>query len=195
MAISSTKAGPQPSLHDVMNALVRDEPYLVPARPLSMPALEEALVMLDPLLAGLQKQMLNATADYERVRTKHGKNDFISHIASDRLDSARCAFQTRLLELKSQRHVLIEARALMRETAEAADIARRNRALACLQRWKLAMDEECARIFDRKKRAKKAEDNYYFYMLFWLVLCSPIPDNVWNLSRRFSNVSALTEAA
>ncbi len=74
----------------------------------------QAFIQLDPTLASLHKQYLDAKAQYESLIAAHGKGDAMAEIAADMMDSAWCAMQTRLLEVRAEPAMMHEAQAMMR---------------------------------------------------------------------------------
>ncbi len=55
----------------------------------------------DPILASLIKQYLNASRQHKGLLRSHGTQDAMVEVAADMVDSAWCALQTRLLELRA----------------------------------------------------------------------------------------------
>lgn len=78
----------------------------------------EAFSALDPLLADLQKQYLDAKAQRVQAVREFGADDAMSDMAAWAEDSAWCAVQTRYMELRSDRALMREAQAMMRESEE-----------------------------------------------------------------------------
>ena len=77
---------------------------------------EEALLALDPLLAALRKQSLEASACLSRLRKSRGANDSMTRVARDMADSAKSAFETRMIELRCDPKIMATARRMMRES-------------------------------------------------------------------------------
>lgn len=75
----------------------------------------EAFARLDPLLADLHKDFLNTKKNYDTLAARFGADDAMALVAADSMDSAWCAMQTRLLELRAQRILMHRAQRLMRE--------------------------------------------------------------------------------
>jgi hypothetical protein len=59
-----------------------------------------AWIAVDPLLAHLHKQLVDAKAAHARLAARHGKKDAMTDVANDVVDSAQCAVDTRLIELR-----------------------------------------------------------------------------------------------
>lgn len=64
---------------------------------------ESAFRALDPTLAQLHKDLVREQAIYEQTMREYGAEDPMLDVIADQLDSARSAYETRLLELKSER--------------------------------------------------------------------------------------------
>lgn len=115
-------AGGAQTLHQTMNNVVKslDEFDLRPQGELNREPLSEleAFARLDPLLAHLNKQYLNAKAEHAELRRLNGADDPMAEIAADMEDSSWCAMQTRYLELRRDGEKMREAQRLMREEAE-----------------------------------------------------------------------------
>lgn len=69
---------------------------------------------VDPLLADLHKQFLDARANHIRLTRLRGAKDPMADVANDMADSAQCAFETRLLELRRDEDSKAMVLALMR---------------------------------------------------------------------------------
>jgi len=81
----------------------------------------EAFMQLDPLLAQLHKQFLEAKIYRKELSAANGPNDPMTEVALDMEDSAYCAFQTRYIELRQVRDMMARAQRLMRDSAEDAE--------------------------------------------------------------------------
>lgn len=75
----------------------------------------EAFIRLDPVLADLNKQFLDAKSNHQKAAQKHGCRDCLTEIAGEREDSAWCAMQTRYIELRRQREMMERAQRMMRQ--------------------------------------------------------------------------------
>lgn len=84
----------------------------------------------DMLLAQLYKEYMDARAVHQRLMRSHGTHDPMTDVAEDRADSARCAFETRMLELRRRseeeegRRLAIKRLRAMREEVEALEESR-----------------------------------------------------------------------
>lgn len=111
----------------------------------------------DPLLADLHRRYLEALACHRKVIRENGPHDAMTVVAADMLDSARCAVQTRMIELVGERA------AEARNTAETQHVARRAAALEAAQ---VRAD------LDRCRKARRDEEDYniffWFAMLYWV---------------------------
>jgi hypothetical protein len=68
----------------------------------------------DDLILSLFKDYLNAKADYQSALLSHGSNSPLAEIAADHADSAWCALQVRIYELKQSRAATARAEMLER---------------------------------------------------------------------------------
>jgi len=74
-------------------------------------------IAVDPLLADLHKHLVDAKSDRARVCARHGEDDPMADIANDIADSAQCAVDTRLIELRRNEESKAMVAALMRKSA------------------------------------------------------------------------------
>jgi hypothetical protein len=84
----------------------------------------------DPILASLIKQYLNASRQHKGLLKSNGSQDAMVEVAADMVDSAWCALQTRLLELRAaegqareERHVAYSLASPKPEQPQAAPSA------------------------------------------------------------------------
>lgn len=110
------------SLHQIMNEMasrvdaIHPEPKdLRPSNPLSE---LEAFIQIDPLLASLQKDYLDAKSQRVELVALYGGEDAMVEVIMDMEDSAWCAMQTRFLELHDERELMERAQRLMRRAEE-----------------------------------------------------------------------------
>lgn len=124
------------SLHDTMNDMVQDLPAPKPGAPVELDE-ADALESLDPLLAGLKKQKAEANAHFERLLKLRGGDDPMTNVSADMLDSARTAYETRLIELQQDRRTMAIARRMVKESRAA--IVHAERRTAALQRLRMEL--------------------------------------------------------
>lgn len=74
----------------------------------------EAFSQLDELLDDLNKQYLDAKAYCQQLVAQFGKDDAMVNVAMDMEDSAWCAMQTRYLEVRLSRVMMLEVQSMMR---------------------------------------------------------------------------------
>jgi hypothetical protein len=79
---------------------------------------ESAFRALDPTLAQLHKDLIREQALYEQTMREYGAEDPMLDVIADQLDSARSAYETRLLELKSERGMAAKGLSLYRSPQE-----------------------------------------------------------------------------
>jgi len=90
------------SLSDVLNDLAGGRAAALAQEMGALsPVSEEALfIEQDAVLASLNREYLYARAHHDAARREHGADSPMADIAADALDSAWCAMQTRLMELR-----------------------------------------------------------------------------------------------
>ena len=158
------------SIQDVM----RDVAAHVEAAPAPQPKLSkkqsltelDAFVLMDPLLADLQKDFLDTKARYEELIRKNGQDDPMAQVAADMQDSAWCAMQTRYLELREQRILMRKAQRLMREhdlEEEKAEEKKRREKLTIWLQQLYAL---------RKQQRKKSGISAFALLVFYLFVNS-----------------------
>lgn len=79
---------------------------------------ESAFRALDPALAQLHKDLIREQAIYEQTIREYGADDPMLDVIADQLDSARSAYETRLLELKAERGMAAKGLSLYRSPQE-----------------------------------------------------------------------------
>lgn len=97
--------------------------HIVEAAP---PVLNElqAFLIIDPLLAGLHKEYLDAKDNRCKSEKDFGKDDPMTDMALLVEDSAWCAMQTRYMEVRADRALMTQALGLMEEERLKAKIKR-----------------------------------------------------------------------
>lgn len=131
------------SVQDVMNKMAGRVDALLDQRedgrrkasPAS--ALQEEIriwMAVDALLANLHKQYLDAKMHHARLAQRHGKGDPMEEVAADMAASAKCAVETRLIELRHSTEAKLAFQAMIRreyaaqeEMLAAAEQARASR--------------------------------------------------------------------
>ena len=82
----------------------------------------DAFIAIDPTLAGLNKEYLEAR-DYRRELVRiNGCDDPMAEVAADMEDSSWCAMQTRYLMLRERRELMEQAQRLMRQSEEKIEL-------------------------------------------------------------------------
>jgi hypothetical protein len=143
-------------------------------------------VSVDPLLADLHKQYLDARINHTRVRDKHGSRDPITDIASDMEDSTQCAVETRLIELRQS----AEAKALLQAIIRKAHAVREDE-LVAVER---ARSSRYWKQFALRKasRATARGQNSFFMMIIGLLMLQQLTDQAslhLHIADIFSRVS------
>jgi hypothetical protein len=110
----------QQSLSDIMNQMVtRLEDIQATDKPFAHALTEiEAFTKLDDTLESLNKQYLDARLQRKELVALYGGDDAMVEIAIDMEDSAYCALQTRYIEVRQNRDMMVKAQRLMRDAEE-----------------------------------------------------------------------------
>lgn len=101
-----------------LDAICADDPKKRGHAPLTE---MEAFIHIDGLLAGLNKQYMEAKNTRQELASTFGNDDAVTEVALDMEDSAWCAMQTRYLELRDQRELMARAQRLMAGAQEAVE--------------------------------------------------------------------------
>lgn len=113
----------------------------------------DAFMPVDPVLARLHKEYLEANAQHKRLLRERGARDPMAEVAADMLDSARSAVQTRLIELQELRE---------EETREALERSLRAR--------RAGQEAAYARaLIEKRNRDKSGDLFFWMVMLYWVM--------------------------
>lgn len=149
------------SLRDIMNDMIacpeRLEEHLCTEQVVRTRF--DAWTAIDPLLADLYKQFLDAQSYHRKVAKRHGAADPMATVAADMTDSAGSAFQTRLLEIRRDRSLRRRVLALLRDVRRRKTKEKRD-ALQALYRQQ-------GLIHDKRKAA---EDSFNLAVFLWWML-------------------------
>lgn len=126
----------------------------------------DAFVLLDPLLASLRKEYLDARGHRLCAQKDYGAKDGMTDMAMLLEDSAWCAMQTRYMEIRSDRALMAQAQRMMAE-ADAEDRARISREKEAEKDRKARMIETCMRMHASKDRATLEA----LWALVFLLMC------------------------
>ncbi len=161
------------SIRDVMNALCRSSGQIEDRRKTPRPdaatralpdgAEIERFMAVDPLTVTLYKRYVDARTHYLATLGGEEKGSAMTDIAADLADSAWCALESRIHELRESESA--RKRAHLLETLEAQDRARRIIGLTA------SADVSGRLMIDRdqreKRAARQARDRAFF--LIWLL--------------------------
>lgn len=108
------------SLQDTMNDMARRMDALLDDHRRSNPgdiASQDLRfwIAVDPVLADLHKLLVDAKAQRGRIASRHGNHDPMLDIACDMVDSAACAVETRLIELRQSDETRAAVAAIMQK--------------------------------------------------------------------------------
>jgi len=176
------------SLQDIMNEVSAGlASGTIPASPAAAPTMSEldAFAMLDPLLADLQKQFLDARGNRIKSQKDNGADDAMTEIAQWAEDSAWCAMQTRYMEVRGDRGKMTEAQRLMQE---------HERKVREREKEKQARDDlylaEQLRIFDRAQKLAASEALFEWFLIYFLFDHDRMLRSVYQPSYTFNRLAA-----
>jgi hypothetical protein len=181
------------SLQDIMNDMVRTPARLIPAREIHPVAEAEALMTLDPILAGLHKEKLNAQTHYHILKKKNGARDPMTRVAADMVDSLGSAFETRLIELRQDRVIMISMRRVLRAAAAVTE-AKRQRTIAQYHMRLYQFYEDMR----KKKKVRREQEEHMKWMILMMWILQTAAENVHrslSLGRHFTSASLMEERA
>ena len=117
----------EPTLSDVLNDLAggRVASLAQAAAPAARRGETDIFMDMDGVLASLDRQYRYAKAQHKAARLAHGADSPMADIAGDMEDSAWCAMQTRLMELRADGAMMRAVQKKLREEAREEDEARR----------------------------------------------------------------------
>ena len=124
---------------------------------------EEAYIAHDPLLARLHKDYLDACAQTDKLAKDLGVDDPMTSVSADMAESALSAFETRLIELKSDKTLRRRVGKMVSPEAQEEAIRRAKR----LKRYKLAV--EMNRMSQETiEKLRRAGEERFFFMMFMM---------------------------
>jgi hypothetical protein len=193
MAMKTTKK-PQDTVNDIMKQMAGRMDALLDARERTQKARETGVVpdelrfwlAVDPLLADLNKQFIDARAQHIRLSRLHGPKDPMTDVADDMVDSAQCAFETRLLELRKDEDSKRTVLALMRRAYEMHQRDLNEQALAETHQMGLARARPRGRNV-----VKEGTDSFWFVVMGMMVLRAAL----MNATERLTLANAFLNAA
>ncbi len=131
-----------------------------------------AFMQVDPVLASLNKQYLDAKSIRRQSEKEYGANDGMTMIAADMEDSAWCAMQTRYMELRGDKAMMKAAKEKMAEEAEREERAKN-----------LEKEEEQRRTAERIQMLETIEKRNQADLLFLLVIWYVMMNERWSVLR------------
>ena len=137
----------------------------------------DALVSQDDLLAHLHKEFLNAKGSFDRLMRENGADDAMTEVAADMMDSAWCAMQTRMMEVRANGAVMAQAQAMMqasmRQMKETQEQQEQKKALALYH--KMQMLQHLKNVRQAQKIKQEKEKVPFFEMVFILMMFKLLP--------------------
>lgn len=118
----------------------------------------------DDVILGLLKDYLNAKADYQGTLLSYGSDNPMTEIAADHADSAWCALQARLFELKADKAAAARAKMLEKINNNTCEARQESRS----RRLKAEREELRATAYRRRRRIERRNDdgNWILFILF-----------------------------
>lgn len=136
---------------------------------------KEALyAALDPTLALLFKDWKCAQSQYASLVDSFGEDDPMLDVAIDRLDAARLSFETRLLEVKADKALFVQAEKLWEEELECKDGSDSSESEALrLEELKQIQENWFALIASQKvAKQRNTGSNFLLWALLYIMLFS-----------------------
>ncbi|HEY8190589.1 MAG TPA: hypothetical protein VIF12_07875 [Micavibrio sp.] len=142
-------------------------------------------IAADPLLADLHKRYLDLRANHALVLKRHGAKDPMTEIAADMADSAQCAADTRLIEVRQDAALC----ALVRSLKIKAHAARLH--AQAKQSRHVRARINASHMASRAERARRdAGDS--FWMLFVMLM---LMRSMLETTRRRLSIAAIFQSA
>ncbi|MEM6781064.1 MAG: hypothetical protein AAF569_04310 [Pseudomonadota bacterium] len=177
------------SLQDAMRAVAQRMEALrlmEPEKPKHSPMTElQAFIQMDDLLAELYKEFQDVKHNRQTVIAQNGQDDAMAQVAAELEDSAWCAMQTRLLELRSQRILMRKAQRLMYQAQRAEDEAEEQARVA-----KLASFAQHVGAVEKNRKQKGMPG-----LIEWLIFYLWVQREKQKLMQHFAEPSHLRIAA
>ena len=151
-------------LLDIMN-VVSSRLDRAPAmmRPAEIMGEMQAFMLLDPLLADLHKQYMDAKGTRLQAEKEYGRGDGMTDMAIMMEDSAWCAMQTRYMELRGNRRLMARAQQLIEESRQAEEAKRKK------EKEREALKAfEMMQLFLRMREAQKFSAGWWFIAILYL---------------------------
>jgi hypothetical protein len=122
-----------------------------------------AFLMLDALLADLQKQYLDAKSNHAKAVKEYGPGEPMTDMAAWMEDSAWCAVQTRYMELRADRVLMAKAQTMVRaDQAEGQDKEEKTQKAEAL---KIA---QMMQLYESMRPQRKDNDAAMWWLYFLL---------------------------
>lgn len=151
------------SLHIVMNQMAGALPAQASA--LSVHTEEDALRHADELLDDLFRQYRNASDHYKDIARRHGAQDPMAVLAADMAESLKSAYETRLIEVRSDAILYARAQSLLALKQEEAEIENKENSFAYRMRM-IAFNNRNSLM---RRLAQEKQDSMDMILLcYWL---------------------------
>ena len=154
------------SLNDIMNRMA-DQAHRIKIIDAPPHGEEDAFIKADPIFASLHKSYRNACAQLKRLQRKHGHDDPMTDIATDMVDSALSALQTRAIEVRACAETMLKARKYIQQAILEAEKERRMQSTLYKARMFAFYQTEWQSNY---KDRKKAERERFLIFVVWLFI-------------------------
>jgi hypothetical protein len=178
------KMSTEPSIQDLMRDITRRmDSYNSTAmdentKDSSLSLELETFMSVDPILADLYKQYVDAKQRYLDLVKTNGEDDPMAEVGLDVMESAECAVETRLIELRDDRKICIEAMYQRKLILKAKRLEDHKRSFDYKERLK----EFYQRGSTKFQVEQEAKDDFFLMMLLWLWLAGLTRKAVRSLS-------------
>lgn len=119
-------------------------------------------ISADPLLGSLHKQYMDARSAHVRLMKLTGQGDAMADVAADMVDSAKSAFETRLIEARTMEEVRCRVNLLRKKAAEALEEERLEHSRVMRERLRLANAREVT--------PAQAKSSFFTTIIMWVAL-------------------------
>lgn len=176
------------SLQEVMNRMSGRVDTLLDAETRKHPAADlgdeiRFWINADPLLGSLHKQYMDARSAHVRLMKLAGRGDAMADVAADMVDSAKSAFETRLIEARRLNEIRCRVNSAMKKAAEEMEEERREHSRALRTRLQLANARDVT--------PAQAKNSFWTTIMLWFAL----QEMVQITRAQLSAVSAFASAA
>lgn len=187
------------SLHDLIDDMARQPQTTDAGKKVRQNKGVDAIEIyagLDPLLAELYRQYLEARRQYRSLSSLRGKDDPMADAARDWMDSAESAVQTRMIELRQDRKIRRQAGLVLERQARQEAQEERESRSAASQKYRNHSDLLQTQQRILADAARREGEDGFFMMIYLLWMLRAITDRVTrtlSLAGSFMAVAVIDE--